>query len=58
MSTGPMLKMAIIDQARLRTNLAKIQGITLYMQAAQDITIGGRLSKTQCRHFQSTPDRS
>ena len=32
-----------IDQviARLRTNLAKIQGITLYMQAAQDITIGG-----------------
>jgi hydrophobe/amphiphile efflux-1 (HAE1) family protein len=32
--------------ARLRTNLAKIQGITLYMQAAQDITIGGRVSKT------------
>jgi hydrophobe/amphiphile efflux-1 (HAE1) family protein len=38
-----------VDQviARLRTNLAKIQGITLYMQAAQDITIGGRVSKTQ-----------
>jgi HAE1 family hydrophobic/amphiphilic exporter-1 len=38
-----------VDQviARLRTNLARIQGITLYMQAAQDITIGGRLSKTQ-----------
>ena len=33
--------------ARLRANLAKIQGITLYMQAAQDITIGGRVSKTQ-----------
>ena len=33
--------------ARLRTNLAKIQGITLYMQAAQDITIGARLNKTQ-----------
>src|SRR2546421_3762373 len=31
--------------ARLRTNLAKIQGMTLYMQAAQDITIGGRGSK-------------
>ncbi|HWM45440.1 MAG TPA: efflux RND transporter permease subunit [Xanthobacteraceae bacterium] len=31
---------------RLRRNLAKIQGITLYMQAAQDITIGGRVSKT------------
>jgi len=30
---------------RLRTNLAKIQGITLYMQAAQDVTIGGRLSR-------------
>src|SRR3954467_3873489 len=32
---------------RLQTRLARIQGITLYMQAAQDITIGGRLSKTQ-----------
>jgi multidrug efflux pump subunit AcrB len=38
-----------IDQVitRLRTNLANIQGITLYMQAAQDITIGARLNKTQ-----------
>ncbi|SEF10252.1 hydrophobic/amphiphilic exporter-1, HAE1 family [Rhizobiales bacterium GAS191] len=36
--------------ARLRTNLAKIQGITLYMQAAQDVTIGGRLSKTQYQY--------
>src|SRR6266699_1944654 len=36
--------------ARLRANLAKIQGITLYMQAAQDITIGGRLSKTQYQY--------
>jgi HAE1 family hydrophobic/amphiphilic exporter-1 len=33
--------------ARLRTNLAKIQGIALYMQPAQDITIGARLNKTQ-----------
>ena len=32
--------------ARLRTNLASIQGISLYMQPAQDITIGGRVSKT------------
>jgi hydrophobe/amphiphile efflux-1 (HAE1) family protein len=41
-----------IDQvmARLRTNLARIQGITLYMQAAQDITIGGRVSKTQYQY--------
>ena len=36
--------------ARLRTELGKIQGITLYMQAAQDITIGGRLSKTQYQY--------
>ena len=36
--------------ARLRTNLGRIQGITLYMQAAQDITIGGRLSKTQYQY--------
>ena len=35
----------VID--RLRPKLAKIQGITLYMQSAQDITIGARLSKTQ-----------
>lgn len=32
---------------RLKPKLAHIQGITLYMQAAQDITIGARLSKTQ-----------
>src|SRR5262249_58933871 len=37
---------------RLQQRLAKIQGITLYMQAAQDITIGGRLNKTQ---YQYTP---
>jgi hypothetical protein len=36
--------------ARLRTNLAKIQGITLYMQAAQDVTIGARLNKTQFQY--------
>jgi hydrophobe/amphiphile efflux-1 (HAE1) family protein len=36
--------------ARLRTNLARIQGITLYMQAAQDITIGARLNKTQFQY--------
>ena len=35
---------------RLRIDLAKIQGITLYMQAAQDITIGGRVSKTQYQY--------
>src|ERR1700724_3250900 len=46
-----------IDQviARLRTNLAKIQGITLYMQAAQDITIGARLNKTQFQYTMNDP---
>ena len=33
--------------ARLRPKLDAVQGIALYMQAAQDITVGGRLSKTQ-----------
>jgi hydrophobe/amphiphile efflux-1 (HAE1) family protein len=42
--------------ARLRTNLAKIQGITLYMQAAQDITIGARLNKTQFQYTMNDAD--
>jgi hydrophobe/amphiphile efflux-1 (HAE1) family protein len=48
----PKAQRGPIDQvmARLRTNLAKIQGITLYMQAAQDITIGARLNKTQFQY--------
>jgi multidrug efflux pump subunit AcrB len=48
-----------IDQviARLRTNLAKIQGITLYMQAAQDITIGARLNKTQFQYTLNDADQ-
>ena len=50
--------MTQIDQviARLRTNLAKIQGITLYMQAAQDITIGARLNKTQYQYTLNDAD--
>jgi hydrophobe/amphiphile efflux-1 (HAE1) family protein len=42
--------------ARLRTNLAKIQGITLYMQAAQDVTIGGRVSKTMYQYTLNDAD--
>jgi hydrophobe/amphiphile efflux-1 (HAE1) family protein len=42
--------------ARLRTSLAKIQGITLYMQAAQDITIGARLNKTQFQYTLNDAD--
>jgi hydrophobe/amphiphile efflux-1 (HAE1) family protein len=47
-----------IDQviARLRTNLARIQGITLYMQPAQDITIGARLNKTQFQYTLNDAD--
>jgi hydrophobe/amphiphile efflux-1 (HAE1) family protein len=36
--------------ARLRSSLAHIQGIALYMQAAQDITIGARINKTQFQY--------
>jgi hydrophobe/amphiphile efflux-1 (HAE1) family protein len=42
--------------ARLRINLAKIQGITLYMQAAQDITVGARLNKTQFQYTLNDAD--
>jgi hydrophobe/amphiphile efflux-1 (HAE1) family protein len=42
--------------ARLRTSLAKVQGITLYMQAAQDITIGGRVSKTMYQYTLNDAD--
>jgi multidrug efflux pump subunit AcrB len=42
--------------ARLRTNLAKLQGITLYMQAAQDINLGGRVSKTMYQYTLNDAD--
>ena len=35
---------------RLRARLAGLEGVTLYMQAAQDITVGARLSKTQYQY--------
>jgi HAE1 family hydrophobic/amphiphilic exporter-1 len=41
--------------ARLGANLA-IQGITLYMQPAQDITIGARLNKTQFQYTMNDAD--
>jgi HAE1 family hydrophobic/amphiphilic exporter-1 len=54
----PKSQRGSIDEvlARLRTNLAKIQGITLYMQAAQDITIGGRVSKTMYQYTLNDAD--
>jgi multidrug efflux pump subunit AcrB len=42
--------------SRLRTNLGKVQGITLYMQAAQDITVGARLNKTQFQYTMNDAD--
>jgi HAE1 family hydrophobic/amphiphilic exporter-1 len=54
----PKSQRGSMDQvlARLRTNLAKIQGITLYMQAAQDITLGGRVSKTMYQYTLNDAD--
>jgi multidrug efflux pump subunit AcrB len=36
--------------ARLNRALQPVEGVTLYMQAAQDITIGALLSKTQYQY--------
>jgi multidrug efflux pump subunit AcrB len=36
--------------ARLRPKLAEIKGIALYMQAAQDLNVGGRLARTQYQY--------
>jgi HAE1 family hydrophobic/amphiphilic exporter-1 len=54
----PKVQRGPIDQVikRLQTRLAKIQGITLYMQAAQDITIGARLNKTQFQYTLNDAD--
>ena len=44
--------------ARLGKALQQIQGITLFMQAAQDITIGARLSKTQYQYTLTDVDNA
>jgi hydrophobe/amphiphile efflux-1 (HAE1) family protein len=36
--------------ARLRPEVAKVQGIAFFMQAAQDLNVGGRLSRTQYQY--------
>jgi multidrug efflux pump subunit AcrB len=36
--------------ARLNKALQSVEGITLYMEAAQDITVGARVSKTQYQY--------
>ncbi len=35
---------------RLRPQLAKVKGATLYLQAAQDVNVGGRLTRTQYQY--------
>ena len=35
---------------RLRPQVAKVQGINLFMQAPQDVQVGGRLSRTQYQY--------
>ncbi|WP_428486563.1 efflux RND transporter permease subunit [Rhodopila sp.] len=42
--------------ARLSQTLQQVQGMTLYMQSAQDITIGSRLSKTQYQYTMTDVD--
>ncbi len=42
--------------ARLRPQLAKLQGVNLFMQAPQDINVGGRLSRTQYQYTLTDTD--
>ena len=48
----PLSQRVGVDQviARLNKALQPVWGITLYMQAAQDITVGARVSKTQYQY--------
>jgi hydrophobe/amphiphile efflux-1 (HAE1) family protein len=48
----PLSQRVGVDQviARLNKALQPVYGITLYMQAAQDITVGARVSKTQYQY--------
>jgi multidrug efflux pump subunit AcrB len=48
----PISQRVGVDQviARLNKALQTVYGITLYMQAAQDITVGARVSKTQYQY--------
>ena len=44
----------VID--RLRPQLAKVTGATLYLQAAQDITVGGRIARSAFQFTLQDPD--
>ena len=41
---------------RLQTNLQKVQGMHLYMQPVQDITVDDRVSRTQYQYTLEDPD--
>ncbi|HXE18294.1 efflux RND transporter permease subunit [Castellaniella sp. UC4442_H9] len=41
---------------RLRPKLEKVPGVRLFMQAGQDINVGGRLSRTQYQYTLTSPD--
>ena len=41
---------------RLQSNLAQVQGIHLYMQPVQDITVDDRISRTQYQYTLEDPD--
>jgi hydrophobic/amphiphilic exporter-1 (mainly G- bacteria), HAE1 family len=49
---------ATADQviARLRAKLAGVQGATYFLQAAQDLNVGGRTSRTQYQYTLQDPD--
>lgn len=42
--------------ARLRAQLAQVPGVTLFMQASQDINVGGRLARTQYQYTLTDTD--
>ena len=42
--------------ARLRGKMQDVEGIRLFMQPAQDVQVGGRLSRTQYQYTLSNPD--
>jgi multidrug efflux pump subunit AcrB len=42
--------------ARLRPKLAQVKGATLFLQAAQDLSVGGRATRTQYQYTLQDPD--
>ncbi len=43
---------------RLQPELAKVSGITLFMQPIQDLTVESRVSRTQYQYSMETPDQA